>query len=347
MRSAVLRQGRMIVTEVADPVPACGQVLCRALACGICGSDLHFVHHGRRLAELTDLVRDPGAGGTPPLDLDRDVYMGHEFAAEVVEAGPDTVGPPGGTVVTSVPSVLTPDGPRGIAYSNDFPGGYAEYMLLSPALMLAVPNGLAAPHAAMTEPMAVGAHAVARSAISARESAVVLGCGPVGLAVIGALRLVGVETIVAADLSPARRALAATMGAIEVVDPRHEPAIDAWRRVDGHTPPVLFEAVGVPGMLGAAIRDCPVGGRIVVVGVCMEPDHVLPALAVLKELNVGFVLAYTAEEFESTLRHIAEGRIDVAPLITGHVGIDGVPDAFAALASPEQHCKIVVEPFPG
>jgi threonine dehydrogenase-like Zn-dependent dehydrogenase len=325
----------MVVADVPDPVPAMGQILCRTLACGICGSDLHFVRHGRRLVEL---------GGQEPLDFDRDIFMGHEFAAEVLEPGPDTLAPPAGTVVTSLPGMLTLDGPRQLAYTNDFPGGYGEYLLLSPPLLLEVPNGLAPHHAAMTEPMAVGAHAVAKSDATARDAAVVCGCGPVGLAVIAALRLRGVEVIVAADPSPARRALAVTMGATEAVDPTVEPAVEAWRRIDGRRPLVLFEAVGVPGMLDAALRDCPAGGRIVVVGVCMEPDHVLPAVGIMKELQVQFVLAYSPEEFSRSLRDIAEGRIDVTPMITGRVGLADVPAAFEALTRPDEHCKIVVEP---
>jgi hypothetical protein len=107
---------------------------------------------------------------------------------------------------------------------------------------------------------------------------------------------------------------------------------------------VLFEAVGVPGMLDAALRDCPAGGRIVVVGVCMEPDHVLPAVGIMKELQVQFVLAYSPEEFSRSLRDIAEGRIDVTPMITGRVGLAEVPAAFEALTRPDEHCKIVVEP---
>jgi threonine dehydrogenase-like Zn-dependent dehydrogenase len=86
----------------------------------------------------------------------------------------------------------------------------------------------------------------------------------------------------------------------------------------------------------------PRNARIVVVGVCMESDTIYPMLGIVKELSLQFVLGYTQEEFAATLDHIAEGRIDVAPLITGHVGIDGVAGAFEALASPERHAKIIV-----
>jgi threonine dehydrogenase-like Zn-dependent dehydrogenase len=339
VRAAILRQGQLIVDEVDEPRPALGQVLVRTVACGICGSDLHFVKHGSR---LIDLARESGLPAG--VDLGRDVFMGHEFSAEVLEVGPDTVGPPPGTVVTSLPVMLSLEGISQLAYSNDLPAGYSERMLLSAPLLLTVPNGLDARHAALTEPMAVGLHAVNRSRVDQRESAIVLGCGPVGLAVIAALRLKGVPSIVASDFSPARRELAITMGASTAVDPAHDSVIDRWREVDGRRPLVIFEAVGVPGMLDGAMRDAPIGGRVLVVGVCMEADHVQPAIGINKELTIQFAFAYTPEEFAESLRAIAEGDIDVAPMITGSVDIGGVPAAFAELAHPDRHCKILVEP---
>ncbi len=293
---------------------------------------------------LTDQVEGVPDLGGPPIDLSRDVFMGHEFAAEVLEIGPDTVGPEPGTIVTSIPILLSMDGVRPIVYSNDIPAGYGEQMLLSAALLVEVPNGLDPRHAALTEPMAVGLHAVNRAAIQAGEGALVLGCGPVGLAVIAALKLQGVDHIVAADFSPARRAIAVQLGAHEAVDPRDEPAFAAWRRSGGSRGLVVFDAIGVPGIINEALRAAPPRSRLIVVGVCMQPDTINPFFGISKELSVHFALGYDPMEFTETLRHIAEGDIDVAPMITGEVGLDGVGDAFAALADPDEHCKILVVP---
>jgi threonine dehydrogenase-like Zn-dependent dehydrogenase len=347
VRAAALRSGTIYVKEDApDPVPSFGTVLVQVKACGICGSDLHFAKHGEvMLAKGKEMQGMPSLGvDGPGIDLDRDVYMGHEFCAEVLEVGPDTVGPAPGTLVTSVPVLLTMSGVQPIVYSNDVAGGYGERMLLSAPMLLEVPNGLDFRHAALTEPMAVGLHAVNKSGITPREGALVLGCGPVGLAVIGALTLKGVETIVASDFSPARRALATTMGASEVVDPAAEPAFEAWQRAGGGRPLVCFEAIGVPGIIDSVLRDAPHSTRLVVVGVCMETDRINPFFGISKELNVQFCLGYDPMEFAGTLRSIAEGELDVAPLITGEVDLDGVPGAFEALANPEEHCKILVTP---
>jgi threonine dehydrogenase-like Zn-dependent dehydrogenase len=352
MKAVVLRNDRLNVAEIADLRPGPGQTLVRTLACGICGSDLHFAQHGRRMAELS---REAGAPGT--LDLDRDVVMGHEFVAEVLDHGPGSEGPKPGSIVTSVPVILSQLPPtrenfRSIGYSNDFNGGYAEQMLLQTSLLLPVPNGTPVRNAALTEPLAVGIHAVAASRITAREIAVVHGCGPVGLFTIAALRLVGVETIIASDFSPARRALASHLGASIVVDPRETPVMDAWRALgrvddvneDGRSAMVQFEAVGVPGMINASMRDAPRAGRIVVVGACMEADTIQPIFGINKELELRFVLGYSVEEYATALRAIAEGLVDVAPMITATVDLDGVAGAFADLANPEQQVKILVEP---
>ena len=336
-----MRGSSLVVDEVADPVPAAGQVLVGVRACGICGSDLHFLRHAARMAELSSQVEAPVAA---PLDLSRDIVMGHELCAEVLEYGPETTGPPPGTMVTSVPVLLTMAGVVALAYNNDYPGGYAERMLLSPPLLLPVPNGLDHRRAALTEPLAVGVHAVARSRIAPGEAAVVLGCGPVGLAVVAALRMAGVETIVAADFSARRRLLATALGAHEVVDPATEEVMAAWRRVDGRRPLVIFEAVGIPGMIATAMKAAPARARILVVGVCMEEDTVQPFFGIAKELDVQFSFAYDPNEFAGALRAIAEGQVDVEPLITGVVDLDGVPDAFSELAHPDRHAKILVEP---
>jgi threonine dehydrogenase-like Zn-dependent dehydrogenase len=184
----------------------------------------------------------------------------------------------------------------------------------------------------------------------------------VGLAVIAALKLRGLHPIIAADFSPGRRRLAARMGADVVIDPAAASPYDALTQATtpaGYDPnryllltgaalqrrqAVIFECVGVPGVMQKIFEAAPPATRIVIVGVCMEADFFEPFFGILKQLDVQFVLGYTPEEFAGTLEKIAAGRIDVAPLITGRVGLDGVQAAFADLANPEAHAKILVEP---
>jgi len=348
MKACVMRDRRLVVDDVADPHPETGQVLVRNLACGICGSDLHFLKHAESMAAMTEEMlpsMGPAAAFSGAhIDLSRDIIMGHEFCGEVLEVGPDTVGPKPGTRVVSLPVLLSSAGIHQLAYNNDYPGGYAEQMLLAAPLVLEVPNGLGTRAAALTEPLAVGIHAVAKSGITPADAAVVVGCGPVGLAVIAALGMAGVEVIVASDFSPARRKVALAMGATSVVDPGEEPIVEAWRSVDGARPLVAFEAVGVPGMIQQLLRDLPPGTRLTVVGVCIEPDQINPFFAIAKELSVQFVLAYTPDDFSGALRALAEGTVAADPMITGTVDLEGLPGAFEALGQPDEHVKILVEP---
>lgn len=336
MRASVLRGGRMVYRDdVPDPVPGPGQVLVQVRACGICGSDLHFAAHG---AEVVELSGELAGGRGMDLDVGRDVFMGHEFSAEVLEAGPDTDTYPPGTLVTSIPVLLSEKGVEPIVFSNSTLGAYAERMLLSAPLLLPIPDGLDLKHAALAEPMAVGLHAVNKSGIDPGETALVIGCGPIGIAVVAALRVRGVETIVASDFSPKRRELAALMGAHQTIDPAQGSLFDSVKAR------VVFEAVGVPGIIGDVIRRARRGTRLVVAGVCMQADTLHPFFAIGKEISLQFVNAYEPDEFAASLRALAEGEIDVTPMITGEVGLEEVGAAFDDLADPERHCKILVTP---
>ncbi|KAA0085752.1 alcohol dehydrogenase [Mycolicibacterium sp. P9-64] len=339
MRGAVLRGGRMVYRDdLPEPAPGPGQVLVDVKACGICGSDLHFAKHGDDVLAASAQLEGLPDGAGVSVDLGADVFMGHEFSAEILDAGPGTEAPPAGTLVTSVPVLLSQAGVEMIVYSNRTLGGYAERMLLSAPLLLPVPNGLDARHAALTEPVAVGLHAVNKSGITPGETALVIGCGPIGIAIIAALTARGVETIVASDFSAKRRELASTVGAHRTVDPA------AGSPFDSTSPAVVFEAVGAPGVIDDVFRRAPSRTRLVVAGVCMQPDAVHPFFGIAKEINVQFVFGYDPAEFASSLRSIAEGEVNVAPMITGEVGLDAVGGAFDELADPDRHCKILVVP---
>ncbi len=357
MRAAVLRNRKLVVDDIPAPMPGPGEVLVKTLACGICGSDLHTLKFADKLIEASRRSNDAIL-----MDLTRDVVMGHEFCAEIVDYGPGTsrnLKP--GTRVCSMPLLIRGSRIEVVGYSNDNPGGYGEFMRLTEGLLLEVPTGLSTEHAALTEPMAVGCHAVGWARLDKRDVPLVIGCGPVGLSVIAALKLRGAGPIVACDFSPCRRELALKMGADVIVDPAENSPYESWRQVVADPsasrpaepwvadfalrPAVIFECVGLPGMIDQIVLHAPRCARILVLGVCMQRDHFEPMFAVNKELNIQFVLGYTGEEFAATLRDLGEGRIPVEGMITGRVGVEGVAWAFEQLASPKHHTKILVEPW--
>ncbi|MGI9621837.1 MAG: zinc-binding dehydrogenase [Acidimicrobiales bacterium] len=350
MRAAILRGGQIVVDDIDELRPAQGQVLVETIACGICGSDLHTVDHSHLLAETS---REIGMS-VFDFDPDQDMVMGHEMSVRVLESGPGVENMKAGTVMAARPSLILPDGtPVTPGFDNVYPGGYSQQMLLNPEALVPVPNGLDPAMAALTEPMAVGLHAVNESDAGPGRVAIVIGAGPVGLAVIAALRIKGVEPIISSDYSATRRAMATAMGAHVTLDPGQAPdrqagfdqAVEGWARGGSEDePPIIFDAVGVPGMIETIMCGAPSRSEIVVVGLCMENDSFRPMLGIFKRLTVKFVLGWTAEDFNQSLLHLAEGDISGETLVTGQVDLDGVPDAFRDLADPEEHVKILVRP---
>jgi 2-desacetyl-2-hydroxyethyl bacteriochlorophyllide A dehydrogenase len=340
MRGIALRQGRFTLEDLEEPVPGEGQVLVATRACGICGTDLHARHH------MDEFLEGLARSGNPlPVDLQAPFVLGHEFCGDILDHGPGTPPRlPAGTTVVGLPYATGPAGAEYVGYSNRFPGGFGERMVLTEKLLFAVPNGLPPEHAALVEPFAVGAHAVARAAVPAGAVIMVVGCGPIGLAVIAALKARGHGPVVGVDFSPARRGFALAMGADEVVDAAVEAQSDIWARLgaDRSRQPVVFECVGRPGIVDAIIAAVPRNSLVVVVGNVLGASSIDQVVAFNKELDLRFTMNYTPREFGQTLDDVAEGRIDVAPVLTGVMRPEQVEEAFAALLDPEAHAKVVL-----
>lgn len=378
MKAVVCHNSQLAVTDRPDVPPGPRQVLLKVLRCGICGSDLHARKH---CDHLLPLMEKSGYRGF--MTSKDQVVFGHEFCGEILAYGPRCDRKAAlGARVCALPFLRRNGAVEAMGLSPHAPGAYAERVVVEESMMVPVPNGLSSDLAALTEPMAVAWHAVRRAEAVKRDVAIVVGCGPVGLAVICLLRARGVKTIIASDFSAGRRALARQCGADVVVDPGQVSPYASWEQYGfigglpgalelavgtreklGRLPlpwwhtwriaeaaglapkrPLIFECVGVPGVLQNIIEGAPLFSRVVVVGVCMQSDQIEPALAINKELDLRFVLGYSPLEYRDALHMIAEGRIGCAPMITGVVGLDGVDNAFNALGDPERHAKILIDP---
>ena len=378
MRAVSCHKGELNVVDIPAPSPGEGQVVLDVIRCGICGSDLHARYH---CDDLADVAAETGYGDF--MRMTDEVVMGHEFSGRVTAYGPGTrkkieLGAP----VVALPLVRTNGRAQATGLSKNAPGGYAEQVLVDELLMMPVPDSLDPAMAALTEPMAIGLHAVRRGEVKKKDVAIVIGCGPIGLAVICALKATGVKTVVASDFSAARRNLAMTCGADIVVDPAVDGPYDAagdrghlttfdagvnmlldamkllhrlplpWHHVmrtaeklgAGPKAPVIFECVGVPGIIDGIMAAAPLRSRVVVVGVCMGPDRIRPSMAINKEIELRFVLGYSPVEFRDTLHMLADKSLNATPLVTGTVGLEGVESAFTALADPETHAKVLIDP---
>lgn len=335
MRAATLQQAGepLTLAELPDPAPAPGELLLRVEACGICGSDLH-------LAQTYSL---PG------------LVLGHEFCGTVAAVGPGVEGWEEGDRVAGLPlatcgrCVACLSGrprkcPTATMVGIERPGAYAEYVALPAASAHRLPSTLEPAHGALVEPLAVALHAIGRAGFEPGEDALVLGGGPVGLAVTLWLRALGAGEVVVSDPVPARRSLAEQLGASVTVDPSTADVAGAFTATAGHLPRLVIECVGVPGLLQHAVDVAAVDARVVVTGVCMAPDPLTPLTAMMKELDLRFAYYYTEADFRTTIDHLDRERIDPLPLVTDEIPLEEVPARFEALKHPTDECKVLITP---
>jgi (R,R)-butanediol dehydrogenase/meso-butanediol dehydrogenase/diacetyl reductase len=331
MRAVVVAGPRRLAVEnVPDPTPERGQAVLRVSACGICGSDLHL-HQGGFLP----------AGA----------IMGHEFCGEVVETAG---GLRAGERVCALPVLSCGRCPRcrsGLGMYcaeqralglGQAPGAFAEYVAVAPHEVVRLPAGVDDEHGALVEPLAVALHAVGVSGLRAGERCLVIGAGPIGLALVLWARHLGAAEVIVSERAAGRRAMAERLGATRVVDPERDE-LAAALPPDGAD--VVFEAVGARGLIQSCIEHVRFRGRVVVAGVCIPPDTFSPTSAVLKEASLQFVLAYEKSDFERTVELLAQGRIQPGPMLSGRIGLDAVPAAFDALERPSEQGKLLVTPW--
>ena len=345
MKAAVIENGAVRVTEMAEPVPGKGQALVRTCACGMCASDQHFLSGGPTIIALSQKLGGPYAA----LDFARPFVPGHEFVGEVLDYGPGSarkVTP--GRKVTSVPIMRQGGSHAIVGFSHDCPGGFGELMLLDEDFLMEVPGGMPDSHAACIEPLAVGLEHARRGRPEKTDAALVLGCGAIGLGVIAGLKLLGIAPIVAADFHAGRRELALAMGAHIAVDPReinpYAPLPDFGNRAVN----LIYECVGQKGMLTRIIESIPFDGRIVMGGYCMEEEPLYVFAAQNKRLNIQFAGGEEPQDMELAMRSIDDGSIDVAPWLGGEpIGLGAVAGAMAAMSGPDAPVRTVVDPRRG
>ena len=341
MKAACIENGQVIVRDLPDPEPVKGQALVRTHSCGLCASDAHFISGGQNVIDLSRKMGGPYAA----LHYERAFVPGHEFVGEVLDYGPGSRrSVKTGRRMTSVPIMRQGGSHAVVGFSHECPGGCGELMLLDEDFLLEIPEDLPDDHAAMIEPLAVGLEHARRGRPEKGDAALVLGCGAIGLGVIAGLSMMGVGPIVAADFHADRRELALKAGAHIAIDPRETDPYAPLPQFDGRRVNLIYENVGVPGMLQRIIEAAPFDGRIVMGGYCMEPEPLFVFAAQNKRLNIQFAGGEEPQDMDLALRSIADGRIDVTPWLGGRVGLSGVADAIANLSGPGTPVRTVVDP---
>ncbi|KAI7548454.1 GroES-like protein [Hortaea werneckii] len=343
-----------------------GEVRINVAFCGICGSDIHEYVAGPIFPPKIG-KRDPNTGVSLPITL------GHEISGTITEVGYDVTDFKVGQAVTLNPSLndrhygLPPclpcaRGKQNLCQRMSYygfsaeGGGLASEIVVKTASCFALPDGVSLEVGALVEPLAIAWHSVRSSGFQRGQTALVLGAGPIGLAIVMLLRYWGTQGIVVSEITPSRSALARQFGADEVVNPLQRPGespdassnpvVNAARTLDLEGVDVVFDATGLQSTLDTAIAAVKPAGTIYNVAI-----HEKPLLLNLNDLSGKEVkllggINCVREDFEGVLGSLATGSIPAQKLITSVVPLDqAVEKGFLELINNKSnHVKILIRP---
>lgn len=305
----------LAVENLPDPEPGEGEVVIRVSRCGVCGTDLHATS---------------GHGMTLPANS----QFGHEYGGEVVALGKGVERLKLGDHLAAVPVVGCGHCEAcktgiDVLCSNwrGYGAGLAEYATVNEHGATLLPRTMSLADSALVEPLAVGARAV-RVANPARDSKVlIIGPGPIGLGVLFWLRQCGVENVVLLASSARRKPLAATLGGDSFVV-ESDGAEEEINAILGGAPDIVFEAAGTVGVMGRALKLVRPQGLIVALGFCMQPDPIVPAFGLMKDITLRWSLVYTREDFARCADALDRDGDMVRAMVTETVGMEAAPAAF-------------------
>jgi (R,R)-butanediol dehydrogenase/meso-butanediol dehydrogenase/diacetyl reductase len=313
-----------------DPTPGEGQVVVKVGRCGICGSDLHMT--------------EDAAYGCRHGDV-----LGHEFAGEVVGFGREVEGFRTGDLVSVIP--LKSCGRcehcrKGeVQWCAQFGlqgGGYAEYAVTQPNQCIRLPGDLSLADGAIIEPLAVALHGVNLSSLKAGDKALVLGAGPIGLAVAFWAKRLGASVAVQ-DIADFQQQRALGMGAdVFVVDPE-DPVGSAERELGGKAD-VVFECVGIPGLIDQAVQQVRNRGTVLLLGLCTRPDPINSFAMLSKEVSLVTSAFFTVPEYRASLDALAAGAMEPRLLVTDTISLAETPEVFESLKRRTSQCKVMIAP---
>ena len=333
IRAAVMQglHRPLAIEHLPDPEPGEGELVVRVGRCGICGSDLH-------------MTEDPAFGKAAG-----DV-LGHEFAGEVVALGKGTEGVRPGDLVSVIPlascgrcATCLAGEPAWCASFGLQGGGYAEYALTRPNQCVTLPRSASLADGAIVEPLAVALHGVNLSGLRTGDHVLVLGAGPIGLTVAFWARRRGAGRVVVQDVVDFQEERALGMGATGFVAEPNDP-VGAAERALGGKADIVFECVGIPGLIALAVDQVRPKGTILLLGLCTRPDTFNSFAMLSKEIRLVTSSFFTRQEYEAALDALDAGAAEPRMLVTDTVDLEAVPETFEALKRRTHQCKVLIAP---
>ncbi|KAJ4355631.1 uncharacterized protein N0V89_003651 [Didymosphaeria variabile] len=289
-----------------------GQVRVAPSYVGICGTDLHEFLGGPTFAPVT------------PHPLSREsipITLGHEFSGVVSEKG-GFIGLSGGG------------------------GGLSDSVVVPQGSVLSLPEQIPLEIGALVEPLSVAWHAVSAAALLPESTVLVLGGGPIGLAVVQCLVALKTKKIIMSEVSKTRQRFAKEFGAHHVLDPKTYDLVAISRELSGQGgPDVVFDCAGVPASLVTACRAVKPRGTVVNVAIWEREVPFQPNMLVFKEAHYTAVLGYQREDFQAVIDHLANGTLKPDKMITSTISLDDVVEGGikALIKDKESHVKILVK----
>ena len=333
------------VPEPSEPQPH--EAVVDVAWCGVCGTDLHEFLEGPHMIRTGP---HPLTGAQPPLAL------GHELSGTVLALGADVPGIAVGDRVTADPCwrcgvcFWCTRGeyhlcPKGGSVGLASPGAFAERVTVPLAGLTRLPDNVDDEMAALAEPLSVGLHAVTRANVRPGENVLVLGGGPIGVAVVLAARMAGVAGLYVSEPLAGRREMLSGLGVTETFDPREaDVRREVFLRTGRIGPDVVIDATGVPGLASLAVNSVRRGGRVVLAGVGHGSVEFELGQLVFYERTVLGSLGYNFD-IPRVIDLMSTGRLDASPLITGRFPLAAGAGAFAELAADRaRHLKVLITP---
>jgi 2-desacetyl-2-hydroxyethyl bacteriochlorophyllide A dehydrogenase len=328
------------IEEVPYPEPGPDDVVVRVAACGVCGSDLHFL-------EDMPLPTSP-------------ITLGHEPAGVIESVGGEVDGWAVGDRVAIHPGTGCGSCPACrsghpmscaslICPGLHIDGAFAEAVRIPGKSLVHVPDGVDLAAAAVaTDCVATTYHALkCRGGMRGGERVVVIGMGGLGGQTMRLASVMGASQIVAVDVSSAALERAKRFGATDTVlaVPGEDPSPQIRELTNGGVD-LALECYGSPDTIAQCVNALDRGGTMVMVGVCMQPPRIdIPvAMLAIAEISVLGSFASHVEDLDEVLRMEAAGEIDICSSITHRLPLDQTPEALEMLKTkrgdPE---RIVIE----